>query len=194
MSPLVKTAVMLSVCPVMPPPPPPPPLPPPHPATPATTMAKSTIAAQAYFLRSTAGMYIRFKRKKRSITAATIPAGSTHTRGVRFQPDGGAMSDSEVVVIVAVHEGGLVPSKAVCAVHVTGVERLFEPFLNCTVPVGPAPLLVGPMTSAVSVTVPPAVVVVGLAETLVWVAAAVMVIESVLLVACELKLDVEFAV
>ena len=157
-------------------------------------MAKSTIAAQAYLLRSAVGMYFRLRKNRRIITVATIPRGSTHRRGVRFQPDGGVMSDSEVVVIVAVHEGGLVPSKAVCAAHVTGVERLLEPFLNCTVPVGPAPLLVGPMTSAVNITVPPAVVVAGLAETPVWVAAAVMVIESVLLVACELKLEVEFAV
>lgn len=39
-------------------------------------------------------------------------------------------------------------------VHVTAVERVLAPFLNCTVPVGPTPWLVV-ATVAVSVTLPP---------------------------------------
>ena len=54
------------------------------------------------------------------------------------------------------------------------LPRLVDPFLNCTVPVGPAPLLVV-MTVAVSVMLPPEVIEDGLGTTWVFVAALVTV-------------------
>ncbi|SRR6266478_815735 len=71
----------------------------------------------------------------------------------------------KVVVRVAVQNAvaELVPA---VGVHVTAVERTVAPFLNCTVPVGPAPWLVVD-TVAVSVTLPPAVMLEGEGVTVV---------------------------
>jgi hypothetical protein len=66
--------------------------------------------------------------------------------------DGGARKD-RVVVNVAVQDAAVVVVAAVGA-HVTAVDRVLAPFLNCTVPVGPAPLLFV-ATVAVSVMLPP---------------------------------------
>jgi len=73
------------------------------------------------------------------------------------------------------------------------LPRLLDPFLNCTVPVGPAPLL-AEFTVAVSVTLPPDTTLVGLGVTTVVVAACVIVTASVLLLLLELKLLVVSAV
>ncbi len=65
--------------------------------------------------------------------------------------------------------------------QVTGLIRVAEPFLNCTVPVGAAPLLLGPITEAVSVTMEPAVTVAVLALMFVSVCAWEIVSASMLL-------------
>jgi hypothetical protein len=69
-------------------------------------------------------------------------------------------------------------------VHITALPKLLDPFLNCTVPVGPAPLLVV-FTVAVSVTLPPDTMLVALEVTVVVVVSPV----TVTLIA----LDVEVA-
>jgi hypothetical protein len=88
-------------------------------------------------------------------------------------PPGGASSDSAIVK-VAVHDPGVVLVPAVGA-HVAAVPRAAVPFMNCTVLVGPAPPLVLPATLAVSVTLPPEAIDVGLEVTVVVVACAVTV-------------------
>jgi len=64
-----------------------------------------------------------------------------------------------VVVNVAVQDGA-VEAVAAAGAQVAAAPRLLDPFLNCTVPVSPAPLLVGLEISAVSVTLPPETIVV----------------------------------
>jgi hypothetical protein len=59
-------------------------------------------------------------------------------------------------------------------VHVAAVPRLLAPFLNCTVPVGPAPLLLVEIV-AVRVTLPPEVIVATLEVTAAVVVAFVIV-------------------
>src|SRR5277367_2227380 len=110
-------------------------------------------------------------------------------RGICKGVGGGAKSDS-AVVIVAVHVGGapVFWLNPVPEPHVTALVKAVEPFVNWTVPVGAAPLLVGPITVAVSVTILPAIMDVELALTAIWVVAGVMVNDSVLLVLFELKL------
>ena len=73
------------------------------------------------------------------------------------------MTCAKVVLSVAVQDAAIVLVAAV-GVHVTGLPIAVEPFLNCTVPVGPAPLLVV-VTLAVSVTLPPEMIVEGLGVT-----------------------------
>jgi hypothetical protein len=63
-------------------------------------------------------------------------------------------------------------------VQVAAAPKLLDPFLNCTVPVGPAPLLVVEI-SAVSVTLPPAATLVTFGVTFVVVTAFVIVTLSV---------------
>jgi hypothetical protein len=75
-----------------------------------------------------------------------------------------------VVVRVAVHDPGVVLVPAVGVLHVAAVPWAAVPFMNCTVPVGPAPPLVLPATLAVSVTLPPEAIEVALAVTAVVVA------------------------
>ncbi len=60
----------------------------------------------------------------------------------------------------------------------TALPKLLAPFLNCTVPVGPAPLLVVEIV-AVSVTLPPDTMLVTFEVTCVVVVAFVIVTESV---------------
>jgi hypothetical protein len=77
---------------------------------------------------------------------------------------------------------------AAVGVQVAAAPRLLEPFLNCTVPVGPAPLLVV-FTVAVKVTMPPDAMLAGLGgASVVVVVACVTVTATVLLVELELKL------
>lgn len=83
-------------------------------------------------------------------------------------PLGGAKSDS-AVVNVALQVPGVVLVPAV-GVHVAGVPSAAVPFMNCTVPVTPAPLFPVPVTVAVKVTLPPEAIVVTLGITVVVVA------------------------
>ena len=62
--------------------------------------------------------------------------------------------------------------------QVTALPKLPEPLRNCTVPVGPAPLL-EVVTVAVNVTLPPAAMLDGLGVTVVVVVACVIVTASV---------------
>jgi hypothetical protein len=76
---------------------------------------------------------------------------------------------------------------AAVGVHVAAAPRLLDPFLNWTVPVGPAPLLLV-FTVAVNVTVPPDTTLLTFEVTCVVVVACVIVTFTVLLVLLELKL------
>lgn len=79
-----------------------------------------------------------------------------------------------MVISVAVHVPGAVLVPAV-AVQVAGVPSAAVPFMNVTVPVGPAALLFVPVTFAVSVTLPPELMLVALEVTTVvvtWLPAA----------------------
>jgi hypothetical protein len=79
-----------------------------------------------------------------------------------------------VVISVAVQVPGVVLVPAV-GVQVAGVPRAVVPFMKVTVPVGPAALLLVPVTFAVSVTLPPELMLVALDVTTVvvtWVPAA----------------------
>jgi hypothetical protein len=64
---------------------------------------------------------------------------------------------------------------AAVGVQVAAAPRLLEPFLNCTVPVGPAPLLVV-FTVAVSMTVPPDAMLAGLGGASVVVVVACIIV------------------
>lgn len=83
---------------------------------------------------------------------AKIQTGLAGTRGLRRGTDGGARNES-VVVSVAVQNAvaALVPA---VGTHVVATESALLPFMNWTVPVGPAPWLVVD-TVAVSITLPP---------------------------------------
>ena len=126
------TAVTLSVCAVTPLP-----LPPPHPAMPATANAKSSRPTQAYPRRLAAGRRFRLNRYAISRVHATIQIGSVRKGGNWRGKLGGVRNDS-ATVRVAVQKAVAVLVPAVGA-HVTAVESVAVPFLNCTVPVGPAP-------------------------------------------------------
>jgi hypothetical protein len=69
-----------------------------------------------------------------------------------------------VVISVAVQVPGVVLVPAV-GVHVAAVPSAVVPFMNWTVPVGPAALLLVPVTLAVSVTLPPELMLIALAVT-----------------------------
>jgi hypothetical protein len=112
----------------------------------------------------------------------TMPNGNTGTCGCDRGFDNGTNSES-AVVSVAVQNAVVVLVPAV-GVHITALPKLLDPFLNCTVPVGPVPLLVV-FTVAVSVTLPPDTMVVALDVTVVVVVSPV----TVTLIA----LDVEVA-
>ena len=168
------TAVIESVCGVVPPPPPLLP-PPPHPAIPAAKH-KNSAPAQAYPSRLVNGATrSRDKRSRNAASSnpATIHIGPSGERGARFDPLGGVRRD-RVVISVAVQVPGVVLVPAV-GVQVAGVPRAVVPFMKVTVPVGPAALLLVPVTFAVSVTLPPELMLVALDVTTVvvtWVPAA----------------------
>src|SRR5438105_3916983 len=100
----------------------------------------------------------------KKITSAKSSGSIHRTRsvGMRFGPDGGAKND-KVVMSVAMHVGGVAPETAE---HVCAVPSAVLPFMNCTVPVGLAPVP-APATVAVSVTLPPEEMVVAELRTLV---------------------------
>lgn len=81
---------------------------------------------------------------------------------MRFGPYGGAKND-KVVMSVALQVGGVAPETAE---HVCAVPSAVLPFMNCTVPVGLAPVP-APATVAVSVTLPPEEMVVAELRTMV---------------------------
>jgi len=87
--------------------------------------------------------------------------------GIRCGPDGGARK-AKVVVNIAVQVGDVAPDTAV---HVCAVPSAVVPFMNCTVPVGLAPVPV-PTTVAISVTLPPDEILVDELVTVVVVAIA----------------------
>src|SRR3979490_2763457 len=93
--------------------------------------------------------------------------------GKKRGASGGPTKES-IVDSVAVQDAALVPELAV-GVHVTGVESATDPLINCTVPVGPTPLL---FVAIVAVSVTEVLVVTpveGAATTVVEVAAFVTV-------------------
>jgi hypothetical protein len=100
--------------------------------------------------------------------------------GMRFGGDGGARNAS-VVIKVALQVGIAAPATAV---HVAAAPSAVVPFMNCTVPVGLAPAPV-PETVAVSVTLPPELMLVAELVTVVVVASPVLVTVTVMAVAVE---------
>src|SRR5216683_5032642 len=163
-------------------PPPPPPLPLPlQPAIPAVTHANSNSPAAAYpnrahFRCSRAACCARIKNKIAS--PAAIHNGTIQSLGPGCGLAIGTNCDSAVVSVAVQNAFPVVEAIPDVGVHVAAVPRLLAPFLNCTVPVGPAPLLLVEIV-AVSVTLPPAVIVVTLDVTAAVVAAFVIVTESV---------------
>jgi len=88
-----------------------------------------------------------------------------------------------VIVSIAVQDAPApVLRLAPAGVHVTAPDSEVDPFLNCTVPVGPCTLLLFEETVAVNVTLPPATIEPALAVTTVDVTAGVIISISVLLV------------
>jgi hypothetical protein len=158
---------MLSVCEVgvggvvLPPPPP-------HPAMPAATQANSNAPAQAYRSRFAVGSRRRLSKNTIRSKQATIHIGPAGKFGGCRGVGGGVRSDS-AVINVAVQDPGVVLVPAVGA-HVAGLPSALPPFINCTVPVGPTPPLLPPVTLAVSVTLAPEVIDVELEVTVVVVA------------------------
>ena len=101
-------------------------------------------------------------------------------------PARGINSDS-AVLNVALQEAPIDPTAPVDAQDIA-LPSGVEPFMNCTVPLGPRLLLLLDDTVAVSVTLPPDATLAGLDTTAVVVVAWVIVTASVLLLALELKL------
>jgi len=133
---------MLSVCGPLPLPPPEPLEPllvPLQPAIPAATQANRTRPAAAYPIRLPIDKRRCIARSTISSTE-TMPSGSAGTCG-RVRGFARGINCDSAVVSVAVHNAVVVLVPAV-GVHATALERLLDPFLNCTVPVGPTPLLV----------------------------------------------------
>jgi hypothetical protein len=81
----------------------------------------------------------------------------------------------------------LAEAVAAVGVHVAAAPKLLDPFLNCTVPVTPAPLLFV-FTVAVNVTLPPDTTLLTFEVTCVVLLACAIVTFTVLLVLLELKL------
>jgi hypothetical protein len=128
-------------------------LPPPHPAIPTATQANSNAPAQAYPSRFAIGRRLRLSKNAISDKHTTIHIGPAGKFGTCRGAGGGVRSDS-VVINVAVQDPGVELVPAV-GVHVAAVPRAAVPFMNWMAPVGPAPLLVLPVTLAVRVTLPP---------------------------------------
>ena len=155
---------------------------PPQPANPATTHANSSKPAATYPARLLIDMR-RCEARNAIKSNDRMPSGNKGTcGGVRGRVNGGTNCES-AVVNVAVQNA--FPELDAVAVQVAAVPKLLEPFLNCTVPVGPAPLLVVEIV-AISVTLPPATILVTLLATAAEVAALVIVTDSVLLLPFEL--------
>src|ERR1700738_2578281 len=129
---------MLSVCGPLPPPEPL--LVPLQPAIPAATQANRTRPAAAYPIR----LPIEKRRciaRSRISSTETMPNCSLGNCG-RVRGWARGINSDNAVVNVAVQEA--IPVVAPDAgVQVAAAPKLLEPFLNCTVPVGPAAVLRG---------------------------------------------------
>ena len=90
-------------------------------------------------LRRPAGRYLRLNKNAKSSKPVTIQTGTEGPRGSPSGIDGGAKNES-VVVKVAEQDAAVVLVAATGA-QFCGFESAVEPFMNTTVPVGPAPLL-----------------------------------------------------
>ena len=99
-----------------------------------------------------------------------MPIGTIGKLGIGRRSGCGASNDS-VVISVAVQNAVVEPEPAV-GVHVTALPSATDPFMNCTVPVGPAPVL-AVVTFAVSVILPPDGILVTLGVTVVVVGVVV---------------------
>jgi hypothetical protein len=181
-------AVMLRDDPPPLPPPPPPELPPPHPAKAAAAITKKAAQAYAYCRRRAASLTASAKLSIASTAASVITITNGVWRGCGFAKNPGGSADS-VVVNCAVQSAPTdvdpLKSEPVGA-QVTAGPRAVLPFLNCTVPVGPADELLEEFTVAVSVMLPPDATLDTFGVTITVVAACVMVTESVLLLVFEL--------
>src|SRR6202043_482963 len=141
---------------------------------PAARQTKSTRPAAAYprrlpkrgnLVRS--GAACRASARNKSASHAAIHSGKPGIRNFGRGSVNGPNCESAVASVpVQVTVVG-VPAEGV---HVAAVPRLFEPFLNWTVPVGTAPLLVLEI-SAVSTTFPPDTMLVTLLLTVAMVVA-----------------------
>src|SRR6266851_83754 len=141
--------------------PPLPPLEPLQPAIPAATHANRVRPAAAYPTRLPIDKRRCIARSAISSTE-TMPSGSTGTCSrVRSFVNG---TNSESAVVSVAVQRAFAVALAFVGVQVTALPRLLDPFLNCTVPVGPAPLLFV-FTIAVSVTLPPDTMLLGLGVT-----------------------------
>jgi hypothetical protein len=170
------------------------PLEPLQPANPAAKQAKISSPAAAYprrlpnrghLLCSGAACCASSKSKMTSDAAihSNTPGTRSHGRGSLK----GTNCES-AVVSVALQEAPTVVDTAPAGVHVNALPSAVVPFINCTVPLGPALLLLLDDTVAVRVTLPPDATLVGLDTTADVVVAFVIVTASVLLLALELKL------
>jgi hypothetical protein len=104
-----------------------------------------------------------------SNSPATNQIGPTGKFRIRFAGATGGVRSASVVIRVAVHVPG-VEAVPAAGMQVAAVPSAVVPFMNCTVPVGPATLLVVPVTFAVKVTLPPDAIDVALGVTTVVVA------------------------
>ncbi len=98
----------------------------------------------------------------------TMPVSRNHGMrrvGMRFGPVGG-VRNAKVVVRVALQVGEVAPDTAA---QVAAAPSAVEPFMNCTVPVGLAPVPI-PVTVAVKVMLPPEAILVEELVTVVVVA------------------------
>jgi hypothetical protein len=171
-----------------------------QPANPAATHANSTKAAAAYPSRPLRYGHLLCSRaaccasaKNKIASHAAIHSGSTGMRSLGCGPVKGTTCDSAVVSVAVQSAFPELEAVPAVGVQVTALPKLLEPFLNCTVPVGPAPLLFV-FTLAVNVTLPPDAILVTLGVTVVVVVACVTVTATVLLVLLELKLLLASAV
>lgn len=138
-----------------------------QPAMPAAMPANSSRLAHAYPNRFAAGTRFRLSRKIISSKHAAIHINPTGRVGMWRGAGGGARNES-VVLSVAVQDA-VVEAVPFVVVHVAAVPSAADPFMNCTVPVGPAPWLVV-ATVAVNIMLPPEAIEVALAVTVVVVA------------------------
>ena|SRR5882762_277526 len=163
---------MLSVCDV--PPLLPLPFDPLQPANPAHANRTSPAAAYARRLPINSSRCIA---RSTTSSADTMPSGNVGICSL-LRGFGKDTNSESAVLSVAVHKAfPELEAVADVGTQVTVPPKLLDPVLNCTVPVGPAPLLVV-FTVAVRVTLPPDATLVGLDNTAVVVVALVIVTDS----------------